>query len=348
MAATLSACGSGADSSSGGASGSAASLLTSTATDRETQLVAAAKQEGTLNWATSLAGPVVDAIIAAFQKQYPDIHVTVNRGDEGSIIPQAIQEITAKKPGGDVFEVTATGALQLKDAQVLVPYASPNAAAISPEFKVVDDKGHNLLLSDRVSYISFGYNTNMVPPDAVPKTLEDLLNPALAGKLAVETDTTSENWIGAVLHKMGQSAGEAFLQKLGAQQHVAQTALSGSALMGLVATGQYAASPSVFHNHQQQNAEKGAPVEWVPLEPVVANVGQLGIFANTPHPASAMLFIDFLTGTTGQQVFESQQYTSPEAKQPFISWIPTEGAKDAKTFNDQLKQWTALQKKYFG
>lgn len=344
-AVTLAACGGGTPSGNG--SGAGAALLTSTSSDRQAQLVAAAKSEGTLNWVTSFAGPVVNAIVAGFQKQYPFIHVTVNRGDEGVIIPQAIQEITARKPAGDVFEVTASGALEFRDAGALVPYVSPNAGHIPPQYKVLDNNGHDLLLTDRISYISFGYNTKLVPTGAVPKTLQDLLNPALAGKLAVETDSTSEEWIGAVLHKMGQSAGEAFLHKLAAG-HVSQTALSGSALMGLVATGQYAASPSVFHNHQQQNAAKGAPVAWVPLDPVVANVGELGILANTPHPAAAMLFIDYLTGSAGQQVLTSQLYTPPEAKQSFSAWVPSQGAKDANSYNDELKQWAALQKKYFG
>jgi iron(III) transport system substrate-binding protein len=119
-------------------------------------------------------------------------------------------------------------------------------------------------------------------------------------------------------------------------------------MMGLVASGQYAASPSVFHNHEQQNAQKGAPVDWVPLGPVIANVGQLGILKNAAHPAAAMLFIDFMTGSDGQKVLEDDLYSPPEQKQPFDAWIPSEGATSANAFNAQLKTWADLQKKYFG
>jgi iron(III) transport system substrate-binding protein len=346
-AAIVTGCGTSSAAGGGGGGGGGNSLLTSTASNRQAQLVAAAKKEGTLNWVTSYAGPVVSAIVTAFQKQYPFIHVTVNRGDEGVIIPQAVQEITARKPAGDVFEVTASGALELKDAGALVPYLSPNAAGIAPQYKVLNSSNQDLLLTDRISYISFGYNTTKIPPSAAPKTLQDLLSPQLKGKLALETDTTSEEWIGAVLHQMGQTAGEAFLQKLSAQK-VSQTALSGAALMGLVADGQYGASPSVFHNHEQQDAAKGSQVAWVPLDPAVANVGQLGILANTPHPAAAMLFIDWLTSPSGAKVLESQLYTPPQAKQPFTAWVPSQGAKDANSYNAELKQWAALQKKYFG
>jgi ABC-type Fe3+ transport system substrate-binding protein len=338
----ITACGSNAK----GSSSSAQALLTNTGADRQDNLVAAAKKEGKLDWVTSFAGPVVDSIVSAFQKQYPFIHMTVNRADEGVIIPRAVQEIGAGKSAGDAFEVTASGALEFKDAGVLQPYLSPNAGTISDEYKVLDG-GKDLLLTDRISYISFGYNTSKISADAVPKTLEDLLNPKLAGKLAIETDTTSEEFVGAVLHKMGDAAGEDFLKKLAAQ-HVAETAVSGSALMGLVASGQYGGSPSVFHNHQQQNARKGAPVAWVPLDPVVANVGQLGILKDAAHPAAAMLFVDFMTSAAGQKVLESQLYTPPEVKQPFDAWVPSQGAKDAEAYNDELKKWSALQKKYFG
>jgi ABC-type Fe3+ transport system substrate-binding protein len=165
--------------------------------------------------------------------------------------------------------------------------------------------------------------------------------------MAIENNTTSEEWIGAIIHSMGQTQGEQFLAQL-AKQKISETALSGSALMGLVASGQYAASPSVFHNHEQQASAKGDPVDWVPLDPVVANVGQLGVLSKARHPASAMLFIDYLTSADGQKVLEGQQYTPPEAKQPFEAWIPSAGAASANAYNDSLKQWAALQKKYFG
>ena len=346
VAAMTAACGSGSTSASAG-SGSSGSLLVSTASDRDSQLEAAAKKEGTLNWVTSFAGPVVDDIVKGFEAKYPYIKVTVNRGDEGVIIPQAVQAIGANKSAGDVFEVTASGALEFKDANLLQPYKAPNDASIPAEYLVKDSSGNDLLLTDRISYVSFGYNKSKIPADAVPKTFNDLLNPALKGKMAIESNTTSEDWIGAVIHKMGQQQGEAFLAQL-AKQGVQQTALSGSALMGLVASGQYGASPSVFHNHEQQAEAKGDPVGWVPLDLAVANVGQLGILAKAQHPASAMLFIDYLSSADGQKVLENQQYTPPEAKQPFEAWVPSADAKSAEDFNNQLKSWATLQKKYFG
>lgn len=337
------ACSSG--SSGSGSTTSAAALLTDQSSSQQAQLVTEAKQEGSLSWVTSLAGPVVDAVVHAFNQQYPSIKVNVTRGDEASIIPQALQELQAHKSAPDVFEVTSTGALEFTSAGVLTPFYDPASAQIPAQYQVKSGSD-DTLVTDRVSYISLGYNTKKVPSGAAPKSLSDLLSPSLAGDLALETDTTSEEWIGGVLHLMGQGKGTQFLKQLSAQ-HVAQTSVSGAALMGLVASGQYGIC-TCFHNHEQQDASQGSPVAWTPVEPVIANVGELGILQNSPHPAAALLFIDFLTGTAGQKVLTSEDYTPPEDKQPFTSWIPTSGATSATAYNQTLQSWTSLQKQYFG
>jgi iron(III) transport system substrate-binding protein len=342
LAATAAACGS---SAGAGSSASAASLLTEQGSSQQSALVKAAKQEGSLNWVTSLAGPIVDEVIHAFNRQYPNIHVTVNRGDESSIIPQTLQAIQAGKPIADVFEVTSTGALEFSDSGVLASFYDPESASIPAQYQVKAGSD-DTLVTDRVSYISLGYNTQKVGSGSVPTTLNGMLSPSVSGDLALESDTTSEEWIGGVLHQMGQAAGTAFLKKLSAQ-HVSQTSVSGAALMGLVASGQYGMC-TCFHNHEQQDAAQGSPVGWKPVEPVIANVGQLGILKDAPHPAAALLFIDFLTGPAGQKVLTAEDYTPPEDKQPFASWIPTSGATSATQYNQELESWSALQKQYFG
>lgn len=340
LAATTAACG-----SSSPGSSAATSALTERGNSQQQQLVKEAKQERSLNWVTSLAGPVVDSIIHAFNQQYPNIHVTVNRGDESSIIPQTLQAIQAQKPVADVFEVTSTGSLEFSDSDVLAPFYDPESANIPAKYQTKSG-GDDTLITDRVSYISLGYNTQKVGSGSVPATLAGLLTPPVSGDLAMESDTTSEEWIGGVLHQMGQANGTAFLKKLGAQR-VSQTSVSGAALMGLVASGQYGMC-TCFHNHEQQDAAQGSPVGWKPVEPVIANVGQLGILKDAPHPAAALLFIDFLTGSAGQKVLAKQHYTPPEDKQPFGSWIPTSGATSATQYNQELKSWSALQKQDFG
>ncbi|TAN20385.1 MAG: extracellular solute-binding protein [Actinomycetota bacterium] len=321
-------------------------LLTYQGSDATSVLEAAAKQEGKLNFMTSLAGPVVTQLTTAFEKQYPYIHVTVNRADENTLIPQAISEEQAGKPAADVFEVTSPGALELRAAGLLLPYADPTAKM--PAEYVTKSGSNYLLVTDRISWLSFGYNTNKIPAADVPKSLSDLTNPALKGQLVTEASSTGYDWIGSVLHAMGQTQGEAFLQQLGQQNKPAVVSLSGAATAGLVASGQYGASFSVFQDHFLENAAKGAPVKWIPLEPVIANVGQVGVLKSVQDPAAAALFADFETGPTAQQLFQTLHYGSPNVSVPFKSWVPTQGATTAQEYATQLKSWEALLKKDFG
>ena len=46
----------------------------------------------------------------------------------------------------------------------------------------------------------------------------------------------------------------------------------------------------------------GAPVDWVYLNPVFANIHPTGIAAKAPHPNAARLFIDFVLSKRGQEV----------------------------------------------
>ena len=45
-----------------------------------------------------------------------------------------------------------------------------------------------------------------------------------------------------------------------------------------------------------------APIDWVPLEPVIVSLNPVGLAVNAPHPASARLLIDFLLSKEGQEV----------------------------------------------
>jgi iron(III) transport system substrate-binding protein len=46
----------------------------------------------------------------------------------------------------------------------------------------------------------------------------------------------------------------------------------------------------------------GAPVDWVYLNPVFANIHPTGVAAKAPHPNAARLFVDFVLSKRGQEV----------------------------------------------
>ena len=88
--------------------------------------------------------------------------------------------------------------------------------------------------------------------------------------------------------------------------------MSGAALATLMASGEVPLSPTMFDSNVFVVKRTGAPVEWRPIDPVVANVGYSGIVARAPHPHAALLFIDYLHSKEGQQLVVKGGLSSPE------------------------------------
>jgi iron(III) transport system substrate-binding protein len=326
--------------------GSSASPFVLTGSGRADALVAGARKEGRLTWYTSLAGPVVSAVANAFGKKYPFIKVSTFRAAENVLATKAAQEAQAGQHSWDVMETPAANVLILEQQGFLAPYLSPYAAALPSELTWKARDGQVWGAADRVSYIGYGYNTTLIPASAVPKTLEDLLNPALKARVGIVTTTTGVRWVGAVLHGLGAAKAEEFLAKV-AQQDWKVQSISGAAEMGLVAGGQEASSVTIFNDHEAQEEAKGAPVRWVPIPPVVANVGALVANKHAPAPAAAMLFIDFLLGPDGQAMLKEYKYATPGAHVAFAYWVPEAGL-SATQYQAAFDRWKALFKRTFG
>jgi iron(III) transport system substrate-binding protein len=91
------------------------------------------------------------------------------------------------------------------------------------------------------------------------------------------------------------------VEKLSAQEINVQN-ISGAALSGLVASGEVPLSPTIFNSNIFTHKRDGAPVDWRPVDPVIAGVGTSGMVVNSPHPYAALLFLDYLHSKFGQEV----------------------------------------------
>lgn len=335
------ACGGGSTS----ASPSPRSLAALTGSDRQQQLEAAARSEGALNWSTSLAGDTVATVQKAFEAKYPYVHMTIYRAAENDILTRTLQDAQAGQYNVDVIESTTPTVLHLREARLLQPFYSPAVAEIQKDYRIDASGGMAWGASDRISYVGFGYNTKSVPSDSVPRALKDLTNPGLKGKMGISNTTTGVRWVGAVVNALGDGPGKDYLNQL-AKQQVKPQAVSGAQVMSLVAQGKLGASPAVFRDHAVQEAAKGAPVEWIPLEPVTANVGDVMVAAKPPHPGAAMLFADFVLGDQGQKLLSGIGYGSGTKTVPYKTWVPEKGL-DAKQYDAKFKNWEQLFKQTF-
>ena len=233
--------------------------------DREKILVEGAKREGQVTFYNSHTW--FRTFVKDFEKKYPFIKVAEWRNDSKNLLQRVTDEAKSNRSLVDVVETTPEAMGILKRDGLLQEYYSPEARFFPDDVKSKGKSGFHYI-GDRETYIGLGYNTNLIAQAEAPETLRDLLNPKWKGKMSLVTSSSGTRWIGNALDAMGRE----FVEKL-AEQDVRLQDMSGAALSGLVVTGEMPLSPTIFDANVSVHKQKGAPMEWRPLEPVVTNVG---------------------------------------------------------------------------
>lgn len=315
---------------------SIAELATYSGADREQVLYAGAKAEGKVVWYTSLAGGSYKEILRVFEAKYPGVKVEAYRVSGSDITVRMLEETKAKRYIADTIESTETNLMFMREGGVLRPYHSPHFNAYPEDSKEKAEKGLYYWAVARESYIGFAYNKKLVQKSAVPKSFDGLLNPELKGKMGMTISEPSYKVIGAII----KTKGEELVRKLKAQE-ISLHAIIPPALLDLIASGEIAASPAIFRNHVLVVIEKGAPVEWVPMDVVPTNVGGVAVAARPPHPHTALLMADFLLGPDGQGVLERFHYGNASKNYGFKRWRPEEGLTTEK-YERESGRWEKL------
>lgn len=304
--------------------------------DREKILMEGARKEGHLTYYNS---HVVQGLVGEFEKKYPFIKVSEWRTEAKEMFRRIREEYTAGRFLADVI-ATADLMVFLRKEGILQEYFSPQMLSYEDEYKVKGKTGI-YYLANWENHIGLGYNTERISRTEAPKNLKDLLDPKWKGKLSIAGSTTSIKWIGNAVEAMGPD----FIDKL----NVKVQNISGSALLGLVASGEVPLSPTILDDNVYEAKKKGAPVEWRPLEPVVTNIDSSGMSSRAPHPYAALLFLDFVHAREGQQVMMNVGLSSPRKD------MGSAGTKFKKTIwqaryepeelENKYNEWSGLLKK---
>lgn len=306
--------------------------------DRQRMLEEGARREGRLTfYTTGILVQTVRPLVDAFQKKYPYLKVDIWRASTTELIPRFAQEFKVGKHTADVIELTQTGGVMLQEAALLQPFYSPNLADIEEGSVNKAPEGGAFRAAHYQSGISLGYNTKLIKKDEVPKTYQDLLKPQWKGKMAMAGSNTGVSWAGALL----ENQGEDFVEKM-AKQEIAIHTVSARALLDMIINGEYALSPTITDSHVNKSQQIGAPVAWVPLEPVPAYIGQIMLPKDSPHPYVAMLFIDFDLSRQGGDLYVANGYDSPRKDIPgglaYKRYYGPFSTKQEKTWNETFNR----------
>jgi iron(III) transport system substrate-binding protein len=265
--------------------------------DRDQKLVEAARKEGTVSIYTSLNPKDAGPILEAFEKKHK-IKPVLWRASGEKMVQRALTEARAGRYTPDVFESDGIELEILAREKLLMEFSSPSFKDLPPGAF----PAHRLYVADRFNFFTIAYNTNLVKPDEVPNTYQDLLLPRWAGKIGIEAGDT--DWFAALVKSMGEKEGLAYFRKLAAARPQVRT---GHTLISeLVAAGEIPLASAVYNHAVERLAQSGAPIKWKALAPTMGRPGAIGLARNAPHPHAALLFADFILSQEGQELIRQR------------------------------------------
>ena len=265
--------------------------------DREARLLAEARKEGQVVMYTSLNLKDSVPITEAFEKK-TGVKVQLWRASSEKVLQRAITEARAGRFSPDVFETNGPEMEALYREKLLEEFFSPHF----PDLPPAAFPKHRHYVADRFNFFTIGYNTNLVKPEEVPNTYEDLVHPRWAGRVGIEGSDV--DWFGAVVKAMGEEKGLAFFRKLAASGPQIRT---GHTLMAeLVASGEIPLAATLYNHNVERLTVKGAPVKWKALQPTFGRPNAIGVAKRAPHPHAAMLFTDFMLSKEGQTLLKER------------------------------------------
>jgi ABC-type Fe3+ transport system substrate-binding protein len=119
-----------------------------------------------------------------------------------------------------------------------------------------------------------------------------------------------------------------------------------------VIAGEYAIALEIFNHHAVLSAAKGAPVDWLKLEPIAAPIQVASLVKAAPHPNAGKLLLEFLTTEEAQRIFAAADYipAMPGVPAKFASLKPDAFAAQVlapEVLAQNSERWMAILKDLF-
>jgi iron(III) transport system substrate-binding protein len=274
-----------------------------------------------------------DALVAAFEKEYPSITVAVRSDDEDTFDAQIVQE--GSRSPADVFYSENSPALEYLQQRGLLAKVDPSTLAKTPA-RFNSPQGNWVGVSARVSVLI--YNRSLIKKRDLPTTVMGLADPKYKGELAFAAgETDFQPIVTSVLQAYGTAATLKWLNgiKSNASAHVYpdNETIANEVNRGAVAFG-------VVNQYYwyRMRAEIGASnmrsliTYFAPHDPgYVIDVSGAGVLKSSTHQLAAQKFLGFLVSRRGQEIIAhsiSFEYpvasgvTTAQPETPFSALAP--------------------------
>jgi iron(III) transport system substrate-binding protein len=235
---------------------------------------------------------------APFKERYPAIKITYNEAT--TINQRAVAPLVAFKQhqyiadiitgfGGAAPEFKEASALE--DVSMLPGFRNQLEGANDPEGKWA---------AIRLRYWCMGYNTKLVKKEDLPATWDDLLTNKIwqNGNLAI--GNRPQLWLLMLRSVKTGEWTEDYAKTLFTVVKPQFRNEGMSALIGLLASGEFRAAIPVAADSIKEFSKSGAPVGWHCPEPVPYAATQIGILSGNPHPNAARVWTNWMLSREAQ------------------------------------------------
>jgi thiamine transport system substrate-binding protein len=259
---------------------------------------------------------VSDGVLEAFTEQTGIEVDVIQGGDAGEVVSRAI--LTAGEPEGDVlFGIDNTFLQRGLDAELFVPYESPQLSTVDDELEL--DRGQFRVTPIDYGDVCVNYWVDALPSSEAPTSLDDLTEPDYAGSFVTQDPEASSPgfaFLLATIAAYGEDGWEDYWTQL-ADGGVAVTAGWTDAYYGEFVAGggekalvtSYATSPVAEVVFAETPIE--TPPTGVLLDGCFRQVEFAGILDGAEQPEAAQALIDFMLSETFQADIPLNMFVFP-------------------------------------
>ena len=191
--------------------------------------------------------------------------------------------------------------------------------------------------------VSLWSNTDLYKPTEF-KSFDDLLTPKLQGKIGISDPRTPGSG-SSMWSYMNYIKGEEFLKRFAAQKLFVTRDLR--LLAENLARGKIAVTSGIGYSEFLPFIKAGLPVTPLPVPKeglyVSGGYGHLMIFKNQPHPNATKVFVNWLLGRDGQELFSRGMGVGSRRFDVDTKWLKEFGVIAAKDVPLTLEQFHKLE-----
>lgn len=260
------------------------------------QLLAAANQEGAVNWYTTFTDTDVAPMVAAFNQEYPNIKVNALRLSADQIPTRVFTEQKGGQYNADVVSGDSPQVAQLLNGGALQPYDPPDRPALPAGLKLPDGYQGVVYLVTTVAV----WNPSAITAAGLtpPASWQDLTKPEWKGHFSI--DPGAVNWYESLVGSMGKSKALALVTALG--NNNPSLVQSHTQALTQVQAGEPLASATAYGYLASKTAQKSPKtLGFANFKPLPASLTLIDVVKNAPHVHAAQLFEDWMVSQAGQQ-----------------------------------------------